>query len=132
MKETEQILAEVHKKRLEETRLYDNFEKYYRKREFAKASEFLWGSISKLAYAIGLFYGKKLGKHGEIISLMKDLAKAESEIMDWVSAAESLHSNFYHNWMEEGTFEHYVRKGVDLRMWLIRMLDDHVEKMGHL
>lgn len=128
MNEKELILAEVHKRRLEARRLYDNFQKHYNERELVKASEFLWGSISKLAYAIGLLYGKKLGKHRDIVLLMKDLAEGESEIMDWISAAESLHSNFYHNWMEEGTFELYVRKVIDLRMWLIKILDEKVAR----
>ena len=124
----EQILAEVKKRKSEENRLFSNFEKRYREREFVKASEFLWGSISKIAYAIGLLYGKKLGKHKEIVSLMRDLAKGEPKIIDWISAAESLHSNFYHNWMEEETFENYVRKVINLRFWVIKILDEKMKQ----
>ena len=131
MSEAKQILAEVHKRRIEESRLYDNFEKRYREREFVKASEFLWGSISKVAYAVGLLYGRKLGKHKEIVSLMKELAKARSEpkVIDWINAAESLHSNFYHNWMEEETFEDNVRRVIYLRNWLIKILDEKMERV---
>jgi len=124
----ELILAKVYKRRLEERHLFDNFEKYYKERELVKASEFLWGSISKIAYAIGLLYGKKLGKHGEIVSLIKDLSKGEQKIIDWSNAAESLHSNFYHDWMEEETFENYVRKVIELRIWLIRILEETIER----
>jgi len=126
---TEQILAEVHKIKVEERRLFDNFEKQYHAREFAKASEFLWGSISKIAFAIGLLFGKKLGKHRQNVLLMRDLAKGDPKIIDWINAAESLHSNFYHNWMGEETFEDYVRKVIDLRIWLLKILDEMKGRM---
>jgi len=129
MTEAEQILVEIHNRRLEETRLFDNFEKYYGKRDFVKASEFLWGSVTKIAYAIGLLYGKKVGKHKEIVALMKDLARGDPKIVEWINSAESLHSNFYHNWMEEEIFEDYVKKVINLRMWLVRMLDERMEEM---
>jgi hypothetical protein len=128
MSTQEQALIEIEKRRLEERHLYENFEKYYQKRDFAKASEFLWGSVTKVAYAIGLLFGIKPGKHKEVIALMKELAKGDRAIIDRINSAEALHSNFYHNWMEEGIFEDYVRKVDDLRAWLIKLLDKETEK----
>lgn len=129
--EEEKILVEIDRRRREESHLHDNFRKHYQERDFVKASEFLWGSISKIAYAIGLPYGKKLGKHKEIVLLMRELAESRNkpEVIDWINAAESLHSNFYHNWMEEETFEDYVRKVIKLRYWLIKILDEEAEKV---
>jgi len=129
MSNLEQILSQVHKKRLEEDHLYSNFEKRYRERDFVKASELLWGSITKIASAIGLFYGKKVGKHKQLVQLMKELAEGDSKKIDWVNAAESLHANFYHNWMEEENFEASIRKVIDLRIWLTTILDKKVERI---
>jgi len=109
--------------------LYSNFEKRYRERDFVKASELLWGSITKIASAIGLFYGKKVGKHKQLVQLMKELAEGDSKKIDWVNAAESLHANFYHNWMEEENFEASIRKVIDLRIWLTTILDKKVERI---
>lgn len=130
MSEPSQTLTELHKRRVEESHLYTNFEKHYKDREFVKASEFLWGSISKMVYAIGLLSERRIGKHKEIASLIRELAASEGkpEAIDWTNAAESLHSNFYHNWMEEEIFENYVRKVVDLRSWLMRILDRETER----
>jgi len=120
----EQNLLEVHKIRLEERNIYDNFEKRYRERKFVKSSELLWGSIVKIAFAIGRLYGKKLGQHKLIVLLMKDLAKNDPEVIEWIDSAGALHSNFYHNWMDEEIFESHVRKVIRLRIWLIKMLDE--------
>jgi len=123
-----QTLGEVQQKRFEEAHLFNNFKKYYEKRDMVKASELLWGSISKITYSIGLFYGKKCGKHKEIVALIRDLAKDHPKIVDWINSAEALHSNFYHNWMDEEMFENNVRKVAELRNWLLKMLDEETEK----
>ncbi|HID17439.1 TPA: hypothetical protein EYP26_04005 [Candidatus Bathyarchaeota archaeon] len=71
----EGTLKEVKRRRKEESRLYDNYVAYYRRRELIKASEFLWGSINNLAYAIGLIYGRRLTNHGKIVQFLRELAK---------------------------------------------------------
>lgn len=126
----EDALTEVQKKRLEEEHLFNNFEKYYEKRDLVKASEFLWGSVSKIVYFIGLLYGKKCGKHKEIVLLLEDLARDNPETNDWISSAEALHSNFYHNWMDDKTFENNVRKVAELRDWLDKTLNKKIEEIA--
>lgn len=123
-----EVLFEIQRKRREEEHLYKNFEKYYRLRDFVKSSEFLWGSVAKIVYAMGLLFGKKVGRHNEIIGLIKELAKGDPVVTAGINSAESLHSNFYHNWMGEDIFEDYVRKVIDLRIWLIQLLDQETEK----
>ena len=134
MSEVEEILAEVKKKRIEESYLYDNFEAFYRKGEHLKAGEFLWGSINKLAYSLGRLYGKKLGRHRELVQFMKELAveQRRKKILEWIRCAEALHSNYYHAWMEEDIFEDYVRKVTELRFWLMRLLNEKIQKFAKL
>ena len=96
-------------------------------KKFEKASELLWGSINKLAIAIASLYGKKVGKHKQLVLLMRDLALGDPEIIDGINSAEALHSNFYHNWMEEEAFVDNVKKVIDLRLWLIKKLDDKLK-----
>ena len=121
----EEILKEIMRKRKEESRLYENYIKYYEKRDFVKAGEFLWGSINNLAYALGLVYGKRLTGHREIIQFLRELAEMNKieEHKRYIRSAEALHANFYHRWMDENTFEESVREVEELRKWLIELLD---------
>lgn len=129
MSKTTKVLTEIQKGRIEEAHFFSNFEKYYRTKDKVKASEFLWGSIGKIAYLIGLLYGQKLGKHGQLVVFLRNLARERdrTDILDWISAAESLHSNFYHNWMDSALFEEYIQKVVRLRMWLLEILERKLE-----
>lgn len=131
MSQAEDVLKQVHKIRVDETYIYSNFEKHYRERGFVKASEFLWGSVGKIAYATGLLYGKKLGGHGELVQFMRDLAeeKERPNVRDLIGSAEALHANFYHNWMPEEIFEEYVRKVIELRTWLIERLEEKIREI---
>lgn len=124
MSQTTKVLTEIQKGRIEEAHLFSNFEKYYSTKDKVKASEFLWGSVGKIAYLIGLLYGQKLGKHGELVAFLRNVAREKDriDVLDWISAAESLHSNFYHNWMESEVFEEHIQKVVRLRMWFLEIL----------
>ena len=130
MSQPNKVVAEIRKGQAEEAHLFSNFEKYYKAKDSVKASEFLWGSTSKLAYLIGLLHGQKLGKHGELMVFLRSLARQQErpEALDWISAAESLHSNFYHNWMESEVFEEYIQKVVRLRNWLLEIFERKLEE----
>jgi len=106
---------------IEERRLYDNYIRFYKERDFIKASEFVWGAINNLAYAIGPTYGKRLRKHGETVQFLRELAKANGrgELREYINSAEALHANFYHGWMDEEVFEENARKVEELRKWLV-------------
>ena len=45
---------------------------YYK--NYSKASEFLWGSLNALAYAIGLLHGEKLSDYGKVVNFITVLA----------------------------------------------------------
>lgn len=130
MTQLTRIIDKIYEGRTEEVHLFSNFEKYYREKDLVKASEFLWGSVSKITYLIGLLHGEKLGRHRELISFLRNLARSEDrpEVLEWINVAESLHSNFYHNWMEREVFEECVEKVVNLRMWLLKTLDEKLEE----
>lgn len=131
MKEVEKVLAKVWRKRKEESNLYSNFEKRYQEKEYVKASELLWGSVSNITIAIGLLYERKLGKHRRLVDFMRELAQGDPKVGDWINAAESLHSNFYNNWMEERVFKDNAAKVINLRFWLSRILEKRIIDRMH-
>ena len=58
MKIDEEVISEIEKRRTHADHYYDNFRRYYENKNYSNASEFLWGSLNALAYAIGLLHGK--------------------------------------------------------------------------
>jgi hypothetical protein len=80
---------------------YDNFMKHYETKKFSKASEFLWGALNALVYAIGLFYGRKLTTHRAVVDFVKELASAckDEEMVGWITDAETIHANFFHDFI---------------------------------
>jgi len=94
----------VEKKRLADY-YYDNYRKALLRKEYSKASEFIWGVVNTLSYALALFYGKKLRRHDEVIEFLKSLATQYEEIREGVSAVQRLHANYFHNFMDENLFE---------------------------
>jgi len=127
----EEVLEEIRRRRVEESRLYENYIKYYERRDLVKASEFLWGSINNLAYALGLIYGRRLTGHRMVIQFMRELAEksGREEYRRYISSAEALHANFYHGWMSEEVFEESVREAEELRRWLIELLDSLISHL---
>ena len=64
-------ILEIKRRRKLADYYYDNFRKHYEIKKFSKASEFLWGALNALVYAICLFYGKKLGKHRDVVEYVE-------------------------------------------------------------
>ncbi len=121
----EGTLKEIERRRVEESRLYENYIKYYEKRDFVKAGEFLWGCINNLAYALGLVYGKKLSSHREVVRFLEQLVKVngKEEFARNIDSARAIHANFYHGFMDENMFERRVKEVEELRRWLIELLE---------
>jgi len=110
---------------------YDNYLKYCEAKKYSKASEFLWGTINNLTYAIGLFYGRKIGKHNELVSFIKGLAITErnEEIMEQLASAERIHANFFHDFMNELTFEDDKNKTERLIETLSGILNAKIQEL---
>jgi len=125
-------VIDIHKNVTEEH--FNNYLKYYGKKNFPKASEFLWGTLNALFYAIGDTYGITLSNYTSIknftlkIAVEYDLEK----IVDQYSAAETLHANFYHNFMSEDLFEHNKTKVVELIQKLSEILELREKQMTEL
>ena len=44
---------------------FDNYQKYKKAKKYQKASEFLWGALNNLVYALGIIYGEKINTHSK-------------------------------------------------------------------
>lgn len=110
---------------------YINFRKFYEAKKYSKASEFLWGTINNLVYAIGLFYDKKIGKHNEVVEFIKDLALGEKndELVEQLVSAERIHANFFHDFMTELMFEDDKNKTEKLIETLSEILDEKTQDL---
>ena len=85
----EEVISEIEKRRKLADHYYDNFRKYYENKNYSKASEFLWGSLNALTYAIGLPHEEKVSDHGkeeclasaQIIIFMESLNRGKYIVM---------------------------------------------------
>lgn len=116
-------LQEVMRRRRLADYYYDNYRKYYLRREYSKASEFIWGTVNALSYGLGLFYGEKLTRHDEVIKFLKILAIQHEEIREGILAVQRLHANYFHNFMDEDLFEEDRSKAERLLNKLAELLD---------
>lgn len=105
---------------------YSNFEKYYIEKNYPKASEFLWGALNDLIYAIGKASGKELSDYTKQKLYIAELVEEyeDTDIMDQYQAAHTLHANFYHNFLTEDTFEFKKEKVNDLIFKLYDILEE--------
>ncbi|MBM3897384.1 MAG: hypothetical protein FJ358_02515 [Thaumarchaeota archaeon] len=101
-------LDEVRKRKKLADYYYDNYVKHYQKGDLSKASEFLWGSINNLTYCMGLLDNQRLSTHDKIRGHLQTLAatRQDKEISDGLVVAETIHSNFFHNFMSKDVFDH--------------------------
>ena len=110
---------------------YRNFRKFYEAKKYSKASEFLWGTINNLAYAIGLFYDRKVGGHNETVDFIEELAlvKKNDSIGEQLASAQRIHANFFHDFMTESMFEDDRIKTEKLIEFLSEILDDEIQDL---
>jgi hypothetical protein len=124
---SEEALQEVLRRKKLADLYYDNYRYYYSRKEFAKASEFIWGTVNALAYALGLLHGLKLSDHKKIMELLKILATQYEEIREGVTAVQRLHANYYHDFMNEELFEEDRVKAEKLINKLAELIYHHIE-----
>jgi len=126
----EDIPLEIKRRRNLTNYYYDNFRKQYEAKNFSKASEFLWGALNALAYAIGLLHGEKLNEHKKVVDFINKLANAyrDKEIIECLAAAQTIHANFFHDFMDESTFEVSRQKTEKLLEKLTKILDEELRE----
>lgn len=75
------------------------------KRDYVQASEKLWGAAAQIVKAIALKRGKRLQSHEAINKYIVELSKElhDKSILVDFSVANSLHQNFYENWLAPET-----------------------------
>lgn len=127
----EEAILEIKRRKELANYYYDNFRKYYEAKNFSKASEFLWGALNELSYAIGMFYGRKLGDHGKVVNFVRELAEInrDKEMGEFMDAAQSIHANFFHDFMDELVFETNKQKTEKLLEKLTKILDSELKKL---
>jgi hypothetical protein len=125
MKIDEEVILEIEKRRKLADHYYDNFRKYYENKNYSKASEFLWGSLNALAYAIGLLHGEKISDHGKVVDFIKELANVytDKEMEEDLASAQTIHANFFHDFMNESMFEDNRKRTEKLLEKLVKILD---------
>jgi hypothetical protein len=124
---SEEALQEALRRKKLADLYYDNYRYYYSRKEFAKASEFIWGTVNALAYALGLLHGLKLPDHRKIMEFLKILATQYEEIREGVTAVQRLHANYYHDFMNEELFEEDRVKAEKLINKLAELIYHHIE-----
>ena len=122
---------EVQDKRKLYTHYYANFEKHLANGNVSKASEFLWGALHSLIYAIGITYGLKLSKHQQIKEFMKDLSLEEEDtrLYELFKKGEQLHANFYHDFLDAEALSLMGKEIYELIDKLIKILDSRMIKL---
>jgi len=110
-----------------------NYAEYLRRGDYAKASEMLWEIVNNLASILSILYGgKPISKHDELRSFVNSLAAAlkREDIVRWFRACERLHSNFFHNFMDEETFGEYRAEAEKLIDALQRLVAEKLRELG--
>ena len=76
-------------------------EKLLAKKDYAQASEKLWGACAEIIKAVAAKRGSRLGTHRSLGEFIVKLQKEhpEWELIDAFSIANNLHMNFYEDWM---------------------------------
>ena len=75
------------------------------KHDYVQASEKLWGATAQVIKAIALKRGKRLRSHEAINTYIVELSKElnDKTLLVYFSVANSLHQNFYENWLAPET-----------------------------
>lgn len=75
------------------------------KQDYVQASEKLWGAAAQIIKAIALKRGKSLRSHESINKYIVELSKElnDKTILGYFSIANSLHQNFYEDWLAPET-----------------------------
>lgn len=81
---------------------WSNAQRALREKEYEKASEFVWGSLTQLLQGLAWIKGVPLQTHGKMRSFMKEIAKELRNEGIWKAfeEAEKLHANFYRAFLE--------------------------------
>lgn len=106
-------------------RAHELYSNYLEKRntDLSKAGEHLWGAINNLASGIyRAKTGKGIGQHAKVRDLMRDLADGGEVDFNDFKDAETLHHNYYHNFLSVEEWDDRVNNARKLYDSLDRLL----------
>ena len=121
------LLEEVKRRRSVIESYYRNYYRHLEAKEYAKASEDLWGIVNNLLSILRLLMeGKPVSGHRDARAFLSYLAnlKGDVRLIDLMDACEVLHANYFHNFMDGELFNRYRLRAE----WLIKRLDRYVEE----
>lgn len=104
-----------------------NFDEAITKGDIEKAGELLWGIFSCYMNALRVLRtGKPARRHGEIVKVGLDLAKAlnDEKLAKAVKLAEKCHSNFYHSFLDLED----IKECYEAIMYAVRRADELIRK----
>lgn len=129
----EEILKEVERRRSIVENYYRNYNDYLQRENYAKASEMLWGIINNIASILSILNGgKPISKHDELRRFINNIASMlrDSDIVEWYSACEALHANYFHDFMDKEMFEHYRLHAEKLINILQQLVAEKLRELG--
>jgi hypothetical protein len=79
------------------------------KKDYIQASEKLWGAATLMVKAVAASRGITILSQGELFSFVRKLGEKENkpELRRLFSVANTLHQNFYENWLNEDVIKEY-------------------------
>jgi len=112
------MVGSIVRKYVEQAEIYrHNFRELYRRGEYPKACESLWGAIVSLINALSILKIRKpLTSHQEIKNFIKEIAVElnDKELYKLFKHSEKLHANFYHQFFDQDDYLVYIDDGLKL------------------
>ncbi len=129
----EELLREV-RRRISIIETYSkNYVEYLSRGEYAKASEAVWGILSNLVSILNILHGgKPVARHDDLRKSINTLASMlrNEEVIRWYRACETLHANYYHNFMDENLFHQHRADAEKLINTLQRLVQRKLRELG--
>lgn len=87
-----------------------NAEHYIKIKDFHKASEMMWGSLSCTLKAVAAKQGREIRSHGKLGAFARELSRNEKnkDILNAYSHASTLHQNFYESNLDENVIRTFI------------------------
>ena len=96
-------------------RYYLNALEMMNRKEYRKASELLWGSITQAIKLIAALRNIRITKHGQFFGFLKELSRelGDEELYETFLFLRDLHENFYEEVINPKDFDIYLKKATE-------------------
>ena len=113
-----EVRVELHLKLCE--KYISEAEEFLAKKDYVQASEKAWGAASQAIKALAVKEGRELRSHASLWEFVDELAERlkDTELRYLWRTANTLHQNFYENWMPPREVELSVR---DVKKFIERL-----------